>query len=162
MKLSFNYLSPPRLVLIILFCLSRSALSQTLRYECYAHLEGADHNRDNKLNREEFTNAVNRMGKGHNNDALEVNNFMELPLAIQEAFTRLSCRCLALGQENVNVAVSCCGGEYATVDISGIVPGTRPTSAEAQLLDETCQAIDDALAKSKISNADFRFKSWMY
>ena len=154
MRLSYF---PPRLALVILLCLSQSASSEILRYTCYAHLEGADHNRDSKLNREEFTQAVNRMGQ--TKDAFQVNSFMELPDAIQDAFNRLSCRCLGLSNDDGLQPVSCCGGEYATVDIAGITPGTRPTQVEQERLDEACEVIEQSLAEAKLSNQGFRFKS---
>ena len=127
-----------RLVIICLLSLSQSALAQTPS-ECHALLEGADRNRDNKLDRKEFTEAIIRLAGGD----IDGIGFMQLPGATQEAFTRLSCRCLLHG--GICVAVSWCGGEDATIDIAGIVLGTHPASVEAGYLEDPCEVIEKAL-----------------
>ena len=133
-----------RLLLICLLSLSQSALAQ-IRTKCHSRLESADRNRDNKLDREEFTQAIINLADGAIGEGI---GFVQLPGVVQEAFTHLSCRCLLHGE--IFGAVSCCGGENATVDIAGIVLGTHPLSVEAGYLDDPCHLIEKALEVVKL------------
>jgi hypothetical protein len=123
----------------IIMTIMQTIAAQVPENECEAYLEGADHDRDNRLSRGEFTSVVYHFSHG----TIQANNFMELPDSLQDTFTRLSCRCLR--ESSLDISVSCCGGEFATVDITGIFPGSHRTQEQSSSISETCMTINKAI-----------------